>query len=111
MATSKWILAAAAVSLAAPALAQPVIAPGPAPWSADNDPIVREFVTPDGTVHMDQTLRPGSEVPRGVPLKLFPASAPPRLQGYAYFVSADRKIVVVEADTRRVVHIIGSSAD
>lgn len=89
------------------ALAQAPIVTGPR-WTEDDDTMVRGYVTREAppVIEFHQTITPGSIIPQGVPLKLFPASASPDLQGYAYFVSADRKLVVLEADTRRVVRIL-----
>lgn len=90
------------------AFAQTTVITGPAPWTVEDEPVVRGYVTrePPPVVEFHQTLTPGSVIPEKVPLKIFPADAPPNLRGYAYFVSVDHKIVVVEADTRRVVHIL-----
>ena len=90
------------------AFAQAPIISGPPAWSEGDDTIAREYVTrqPPPVIEFHQTIRPGAIIPDGVPLKIFPADASPDLQGYAYFVSADRKLVVVEADTRRVVRIL-----
>ena len=90
------------------AFAQTTVITGPAPWTTEDEPIVREYVTRERppVVEFHQTLTPGSVIPEAVPLKIFPPDAAPDLRGYAYFVSADHKVVVVEADTRRVVHIL-----
>jgi hypothetical protein len=58
----------------------------------------------DPTIH--ETLRPGSIIPVDIPLKLFTADAAPNLRGFAYFVSVDYKMVVVDPATRTVVHIM-----
>ena len=93
------------------ALAQAPIVNGPPAWREGDDMIVREYVArqPPPVVEFHQTIRPGSIIPEGVPLKIFPPEASADLQGYAYFVSADRKLVVVEADTRRVVRILDTA--
>jgi hypothetical protein len=78
------------------------------PLTGEDDVIVRDYVTrvAPPAVEFHQTLRPGSIVPEGVPLQIFGSDAPKDLSGYAYFVSVDNKVVVVEADTRRVVRIL-----
>ncbi|HWG05939.1 MAG TPA: DUF1236 domain-containing protein [Beijerinckiaceae bacterium] len=92
--------------------AQAPIVSGAPTWHENDDTIVREYVMrqPPPVIEFHQTIRPGSLIPDGVPLKIFPADASPDLQGYAYFVSADRKLVVVEADTRRVVRILDTAS-
>ena len=74
----------------------------------DDDGMIENYVVRDAPVQeFHQTQTPGSVVPQEVPLKMMPSNADPKLQGYAYFVSVDNKVVVVEADTRRVVRILG----
>jgi hypothetical protein len=97
-----FIFAGFLSAFATASMAQPVVVLGD-----DDDVVIREFVPPEPpTTEYRQTLIPGSVIPPDVPLKLFPATAPPKLRGYAYFVSVDQKLVVVEADTRRVVRIL-----
>ena len=67
--------------------AMPVVA-------AEPPPIIEE--------HM--TLRPGSVLPDAVPLRRFEGQ--PSLERYAFFVSVDHKIVVVDPRTRVVVRIL-----
>ena len=50
------------------------------------------------------TLRPGSVLPAAVPLRHFEGQ--PSLERYAFFVSVDRKIVIVDPHTRVVVRIL-----
>ena len=102
------LMLGAFIGFAAPCYAQTSLEADP--LGPDNDRVIREYVTPEqgDVTEYNQTLSPGSIIPAAVPLKLFPPDAPPNLRKYAYFVSVDHKVVVVEADTRRVVHIIGS---
>jgi hypothetical protein len=107
MTPKAYLLGAIVAAVSSAALAQPVVVGSPS-WSDADDVLVRQYYTeaPAPEVEYHQTLTPGSAIPSDVPLKLFPASAAPNLRGYAYFVSVDRKLVVVEADTRRVVRIL-----
>lgn len=50
------------------------------------------------------TLRPGSVLPEGVPLRVFAKDS--ELARFAYFVSVDNKIVIADPRTRTVVRII-----
>jgi hypothetical protein len=50
------------------------------------------------------TLRPGSIIPDGVPLRLFANVS--ELGRFAYFVSVDHKIVIADPQSRTVVRII-----
>lgn len=76
-------------------------------------------VSPDETIRMERyvreetdipvieehmTLRPGSVLPEGVPLRVF--SKDSELARFAYFVSVDNKIVIADPRTRTVVRII-----
>jgi hypothetical protein len=51
-------------------------------------------------------LRPGRPVPRDVRLSPLANIAVPDLNRYAYVVSPDDKIVLVDPATRRVVHVL-----
>ncbi|WP_158809828.1 DUF1236 domain-containing protein [Beijerinckia sp. L45] len=76
-------------------------------------------VSPDETMRMERyvreetdvpvieehmTLRPGSVLPDGVPLRVFAKDS--ELARFAYFVSVDNKIVIADPRTRTVVRII-----
>lgn len=76
-------------------------------------------VTPEDTIRMERyvreetdvpvieehmTLRPGSVLPEGVPLRVFAKDSD--LARFAYFVSVDNKIVIADPRTRTVVRII-----
>jgi hypothetical protein len=50
------------------------------------------------------TLRPGSVIPEGVPLR--PFSRVSELGRFVYFVSVDHKIVIADPESRTVVRII-----
>ena len=50
------------------------------------------------------TLRPGSVLPEGVPLRVFAKDS--ELARFVYFVSVDNKIVIADPHTRTVVRII-----
>lgn len=65
---------------------------------------VREIPTPPPVIEEHMTLRPGSIIPEGVPLRPFEGNA--RLARYAFFVSVDHKIVVADPRTREVVRIL-----
>jgi hypothetical protein len=106
----------AALASGPPALAQTAIALHPA--ISDDDVVLdapRAAATPEEAydapdapyaAEIHETLRPGSTVPRDIPLRLFSVNAAPSLRGYAYFVSVDYKLVVVDPATREVVHIL-----
>ena len=65
---------------------------------------VREIPAPPPMIEQHQTLRPGSVLPEGVPLNRFEGEA--KLDRYAFFVSVDHKIVVVDPRTRIVLRIL-----
>ena len=104
----KVALAACFVAISAPTLAQPA----PPPWDDSEDVIVREYVTREAppAIEFHQTLRPGSIVPEGVPLRQFGRDSTPRLSGMGYFVSVDHKLVVVDPETRVVARILDLDA-
>ena len=51
-------------------------------------------------------MRPGSIIPDDIPLRPFGGLTDPVYQGYRYFVSQDRKVVIVDPETRTVVRIL-----
>ena len=63
-------------------------------------PVERIVEVPGGTV------RPGSTIPRDIRLSPLADIAVPALSRYAYFVSPDNKIVIVDPATRQVMRII-----
>jgi hypothetical protein len=63
-------------------------------------PVERIVDVPAGTV------RPGSTIPRDVRLSPLADISVPTLSRYAYFVSPDNKIVIVDPATRQVMRII-----
>ena len=65
---------------------------------------VRAIPEPPPIIEEHMTLRPGSVLPEAVPLRRFEGQ--PSLERYAFFVSVDRKIVVVDPRTRVVVRIL-----
>ena len=65
---------------------------------------VRATPEPPPIIEEHVTLRPGSVLPEAVPLRRFEGQ--PSLERYAFFVSVDRKIVVVDPRTRVVVRIL-----
>ncbi len=65
---------------------------------------VRAVPEPPPIIEEHVTLRPGSVLPAAVPLRRFEGQ--PSLDRYAFFVSVDHKIVVVDPRTRVVVRIL-----
>ena len=65
---------------------------------------VRAIPEPPPIIEEHMTLRPGSILPDAVPLRRFEGQ--PSLERYAFFVSVDHKIVVVDPHTRVVVRIL-----
>ncbi len=99
---SRGLLAGALVFACLPAGAQSVVI------TPDETVLVERYIReeplpPAVTIEEHQTLRPGSVVPAGVPLKPFTGVS--GLARYGYFVSVDNKLVVVDPDTRAVVRI------
>lgn len=98
---------AALLAAAPPAFAQTVVI------SPEETVLVERYIVqepalpPPVTIEEHQTLRPGSVVPVGVPLQQF---REPRLAKYAYFVSVDNKVVVVDPATRTVVRIFSAKS-
>jgi hypothetical protein len=64
---------------------------------------VREVPAPP-VIEEHMTLRPGSVIPDAIPLQ--PFTRIPSLAKYAFFVSVDHKIVVVDPHTRIVARIL-----
>lgn len=77
---------------------------------ADQEVIVREYVTrlPAQPVIIEGggTVRPGSVVPEFVPLQPMGEVSVPGLRRFAYFISPDNKIVIVDPATRVVARIL-----
>ncbi len=65
---------------------------------------VRAIPEPPPVIEEHMTLRPGSILPEAVPLRRFEGQ--PLLERYGFFVSVDRKIVIVDPRTRTVVRIL-----
>lgn len=65
---------------------------------------VRAIPEPPPIIEEHMTLRPGSVLPEAVPLRRFEGQS--SLDRYAFFVSVDHKIVVVDPRTRVVVRIL-----
>ncbi len=63
-------------------------------------PVERIVEVPGGTV------RPGDTLPRDIRLSPLADISVPALSRYAYFVSPDNKIVIVDPTTRQVMRII-----
>ena len=63
-------------------------------------PVERIVEVPGGTV------RPGGTIPRDIRLSPLADISEPSLSRYAYFVSPDNKIVIVDPATRQVMRII-----
>ena len=55
-------------------------------------------------VEEHMTLRPGSVIPEGVPLRVFSKNT--ELARFAYFISVDDKVVIADPRTRTVVRIL-----
>ena len=109
------VVALAAFGAGPGALAQTVITTPPAAvdglvLAPDEEVIVREYVVrrAPSSVRFEQdvTLRPGSVVPAYVELEPMAADSDPRLRRFAYFISPDAKIVVVNPVNREVVRIL-----
>ena len=65
---------------------------------------VRAIPEPPLIIEDHMTLRPCSVLPEALPLRRFEGQ--PSLERYAFFVSVDHKIVVVDPRTRVVVRIL-----
>jgi hypothetical protein len=87
-----------------------IIAPAERSFPADREVVVREYIerTPTDPVIVRDggTVRPGSVIPDDIPLRPFGGLTDPFYQGYRYFVSPDRKVVIVDPETRTVVRIL-----
>ena len=100
----KTIVALALLTvIAAPAAAQQLIEISP-DETVLVERYVRESPLPPPVIEEHMTLRPGSVIPEGVPLRPFEKVA--ALDRYVYFVSVDHKIVVADPHTRVVVRIL-----
>ena len=99
----KIVLIGTLIALATPALAQEVVEISP-DETVLVERYVREIPEPPPVIEEHMTLRPGSVIPEGVPLRPFDNVA--ALHRYGYFVSVDHKIVVADPKTRVVVRIL-----
>jgi hypothetical protein len=99
-------LVGAAIFGAVPALAQGVIITPEESVLVERYVVQEPALPPPVTIEEHQTLRPGSIVPTGVPLQPFRGVS--ELGKFAYFVSVDNKVVVVDPATRVVVRIFNA---
>ena len=92
-----------------------VVVPGPGSTTApvfDLEPnqevVVREYIIRrrPPLERENMVIRPGSVIPGYVELEPFEDAPVPALRRYAYFVSPNNKIVVVDPATRQVVRIL-----
>jgi hypothetical protein len=103
-------VALGAASVSAQTTTGAIVTTDPLTFPAEQEILVREYIVrrpvdrivefPGGTV------RPGSVVPSDVRLSPLADISVQGLNRYAYFVSPDDKIVIVEPNTRQVVRII-----
>ena len=88
----------------------PVIAsPNDIDLGPDEELVVREYIIRRGSARMEvesPIIRPGSIIPEYVELEAFEDAPVPALRRYAYFVSPNNKVVVVEPASRAVVSIL-----
>lgn len=96
----------AAVVVALPAVAQSVVITPEESVLVERYVVQEPTLPPPVTIEEHQTLRPGSIVPPGVPLQQFRGVS--ELGKFAYFVSVDNKVVVVDPATRVVVRIFNA---
>ena len=99
------ILAAALCASSLAAIAQVLVVP------PEDDVLIERFIVeqplpPPVVLEDNITLRPGSVVPTGVALR--PMGGTGSLAKYAYFVSVDGKVVVVDPASRQVVRILSA---
>jgi hypothetical protein len=84
--------------------------PDPLALPAEQEVVVREYIVRrpvDRIVEVPgATVRPGSVIPRDVRLSPLADISVEGLSRYAYFVSPDDKIVIVDPTTREVKRII-----
>ena len=93
-----------------------VVVPGPGVTTApdfdlepDQEVVVREYIIrrrPTLIEPENMVIRPGSIIPGYVELEPFEDAPVPSLRRFAYFVSPNNKIVVVDPATRQVVRIL-----
>jgi hypothetical protein len=85
-------------------IAEPLIVP------EEQEVVLREYIMrrPVGRIVEipGETVRPGSTIPRDIRLSPLADLTVPALRRYAYFVSPDNKIVIVDPATRQVMRII-----
>jgi len=85
-----------------------IVAPDAIDLGPDQEIVVREYIIRrrPAVVESGVTIRPGSVIPDYVELQTFDELAVPSLRRYAYFISPDGKIVVIEPESRQVVRIL-----
>jgi Protein of unknown function (DUF1236) len=85
-------------------ISEPLIIP------EEQDVVVREYIVRRPVERIVEvpggTVRPGSTIPRDIRLSPLADISAPGLRRYAYFVSPDNKIVIVDPATRQVMRII-----
>jgi Protein of unknown function (DUF1236) len=78
--------------------------------SEEHEVVVREYIVRRPVERIVEipggTVRPGNTIPRDIRLSPLADIAEPSLSRYAYFVSPDNKIVIVDPATRQVMRII-----
>lgn len=97
------LVAGSMAALAHPAFAQALIEITP-DEAVRVERYIREIPEPPPIIEEHMTLRPGSIIPEGVPLRRFENTA--GLERLAYFVSVDHKIVIADPRTRVVARIL-----
>jgi len=105
---------AAGIVLSTSALAQTttgtIVTTEPLTLPAEEEVVVREYIVRrpvDRIVEIPgETVRPGSLIPRDIRLSPLADISVPALSRYAYFVSPDDKIVIVDPTTRQVMRVI-----
>lgn len=78
-------------------------------FSRDQDAVIRRFVTSDRDLVTGGNMHPVLRAPADAELQPLPssiASEMPGADGFGYFVDRERRVVVVDRDTREVVDIV-----
>ncbi len=103
-------LALGAGSVSAKTTTSTIVTTDPLTVPAEQEILVREYIVRRPVERVVEfpggTVRPGSVVPGDVRLSPLADISVQGLNRYAYFVSPDDKIVIVEPNTRQVVRII-----
>ena len=103
-------LALGVTSLAAQTATGTVVTTEPLTIPEEQEVVVREYIVRrpvDRIVEIPGgTVRPGSVIPRDIRLSPLADISAENLSRYAYFVSPDDKIVIVDPTTREVKRII-----